>query len=79
MNDVLYEKNEKDKFSHEQNLIIKEAKTALIMGCGHAGVINILQKAENFHPAICIGGYHLYNPITKKTVKKYYGMRLLMN
>lgn len=28
-NDVLYEKKKKDSFSHEQNLIIKEAQTVL--------------------------------------------------
>ena len=31
MNDVLYEVDKKDAFSHEQNLIITEDKTALIM------------------------------------------------
>lgn len=67
-NDVLYEKNEKDSFIHEQNLIIREHKTALIMGCGHTGIVNILDKAKKYAPKICVGGYHLYNPITKKTV-----------
>lgn len=67
-NDVLYEKNEKDSFIHEQNLIIREHKTALIMGCGHTGIVNILDKAKKYAPGICVGGYHLYNPITKKMV-----------
>ncbi len=69
-NDSLYAKGEKDNFAHEQNLIIKEDKTALIMGCGHAGVVNIMEKAEKYHPAICVGGYHLFNPLTKKTVSE---------
>lgn len=65
-NNVLYENGSKDKFSHEQNLIIKEDGVALIMGCGHCGIINILEKAEVYTPTICVGGYHFINPITKK-------------
>jgi 7,8-dihydropterin-6-yl-methyl-4-(beta-D-ribofuranosyl)aminobenzene 5'-phosphate synthase len=67
-NDALYEEKQKDKFLHEQNLIIKETQSVLIMGCGHAGVVNILEKAGQYDPKICIGGYHLFNPVTKKTV-----------
>lgn len=66
-NDVLYEKKKKDSFSHEQNLIIKEAQTVLIMGCGHAGVVNIMHRAECYHPQVCIGGFHLTNPVTKRS------------
>ena len=53
---------------HEQNLIIKENEVALIMGCGHSGIVNIMDEAKIHQPKICIGGYHLINPITKKTV-----------
>ena len=67
-NDPLYSNNQKDDFSHEQNLIIQEEQNAVIMGCGHAGVANIMEKAEKYHPVLCIGGFHLCNPITKKTV-----------
>lgn len=67
-NDTLFAKNSKDDFSHEQNLIIQEQQIALIMGCGHAGVVNIMKKAEQYHPSLCVGGYHLFNPSTKKTV-----------
>lgn len=35
---------EKDDFSHEQNLLITENESVLIIGCGHAGVINIMEK-----------------------------------
>ncbi len=66
-NDVLYEKKKKDSFSHEQNLMIKEAQTVLIMGCGHAGVVNIMHRAECYRPKVCIGGFHLTNPVTKRT------------
>lgn len=67
-NNSLYTKDGRDKFLHEQNLIIYEDKTALVMGCGHAGIVNILEKAKSFHPEICVGGYHLFNPLTKRTV-----------
>lgn len=67
-NDSLYAKNLKDDFSHEQNLMIKEQQTALITGCGHAGIVNIMEKAEQYHPTLSVGGYHLFNPLTKKTV-----------
>ena len=67
-NDVLLDKNGVDAFGHEQNLLIHGEKTALIMGCGHTGVVNILEKAQPEKPALCVGGYHLFNPVTKKTV-----------
>lgn len=67
-NDVLYDKNGRDTFSHEQNLIITEDQTAVVMGCGHAGVVNIMEKAEYSKPCVCIGGFHLFNPIMKTTV-----------
>lgn len=67
-NNVLFDKDGKDGFSHEQNLIIKESQIALIMGCGHSGVVNIMEKAKVYAPTLCVGGFHLYNPITKKSV-----------
>lgn len=69
-NNSLYTRNSKDDFSHEQNLIIQEQQTALVMGCGHTGIVNIMGKAEQYHPTLCVGGYHLFNPLTKKTVSK---------
>ncbi len=68
VNDALYGKNGKDGFSHEQNLIISENQTALILGCGHAGIVNIMDKAKSYRPNVCVGGFHLYNPVTKKGV-----------
>ncbi len=67
-NNVLYDKDGKENFMHEQNLIIRENEVALIMGCGHSGIVNIMNEANIYQPKICIGGYHLFNPITKKTV-----------
>lgn len=66
-NNALYDKNGKDLFSHEQNLIISENQVALIMGCGHSGIVNIMDKAGRYQPEFCVGGFHLFNPLTKMT------------
>lgn len=68
VNDVLYDKHGKDDFSHEQNLLITENQSALILGCGHAGIVNIMNRAKSGQPNVCVGGFHLYNPVTKKGV-----------
>lgn len=67
-NDTLYSAQGRDDFSHEQNLIVFGERTVLIMGCGHKGVATIMKAAEQHQPDICIGGFHLFNPMTKKTV-----------
>ena len=67
-NDTLYTDEGKDTFSHEQNLIISGDTNVLITGCGHAGIVNIMEKAAQFKPGVCVGGYHVFNPTTKKTV-----------
>lgn len=67
-NDVLYDQDGKDGFSHEQNLIILGDRPVLIMGCGHTGVVNIMDRAEPYGPRVCVGGFHLYAPSTKRTV-----------
>lgn len=66
-NDCLYEEDQPDLFLHEQSLIISERQTAVIMGCGHTGIVNIMEAAASCHPKYCIGGYHLFNPFNKKT------------
>ena len=68
-NNALYDKNGKDSFSHEQNLIISENQVAVIMGCGHSGVVNIMDKAKRYQPKFCFGGFHLFNPLTRMTVQ----------
>lgn len=59
-----------DDFSHEQNLIITNAgEKMLISGCSHAGIVNIQNAAEQLvsdRISTIIGGFHLYNPPTKK-------------
>jgi 7,8-dihydropterin-6-yl-methyl-4-(beta-D-ribofuranosyl)aminobenzene 5'-phosphate synthase len=67
-NNALYTETGKDDFAHEQNLIISGTKNTLVMGCGHAGIANILEKAAAYSPKLCVGGYHLFNPLTKRTV-----------
>ena len=67
-NDTLYDEKGRDGFAHEQNLMVFGEKNVLIMGCGHCGVVNILERAAEHRPEICIGGYHLSIPVTKKTV-----------
>lgn len=66
INDALYGPRGRDNFSHEQNLLITEDRSALIMGCGHAGVVNIMDRVNRHPPEVCVGGFHLYNPATKK-------------
>ncbi len=62
---------EKDDFIHEQNLLINDGeKTHLFAGCAHRGILNITNKAEEIlgHELDqVIGGFHLMNPILKKT------------
>jgi len=67
-NKTLYSEAGRDDFSHEQNLIILDDTNVLVMGCGHAGAVNILEKAVVYKPQVCVGGYHLWNPVSKKTV-----------
>lgn len=73
-NDTLFSQRGKeiysDDFSHEQSLIIlKDGKSVLITGCSHNGIINIKNKAGqiiNDRVDYIIGGFHLYNPVSKR-------------
>lgn len=67
-NDTLYDETGRDSFAHEQDLMIFGEKNVLVMGCGHCGVVNILERAREYRPALCVGGYHLRVPVTKQTV-----------
>lgn len=69
-NASLYSKNGRDDFHHEQNLIINENKKVLISGCSHKGILNILGNVSGEQPDVCIGGFHVYNPVTKQTVSQ---------
>jgi 7,8-dihydropterin-6-yl-methyl-4-(beta-D-ribofuranosyl)aminobenzene 5'-phosphate synthase len=62
---------EPDDFRHEQNLVIREnGKTALLCGCAHCGIVNILDHYRALYggyPDAVLGGFHLYNPLRKKS------------
>ncbi len=70
----LFNKNGLDDFSHEQNLILMENNIYyLFCGCGHTGILNIVNKAEKIvdkNIDYVIGGYHLFNPVSKRYEKK---------
>lgn len=58
-----------DDFHHEQNLILTlRSMNLLLCGCAHAGILNILNKATSIAGPIffVMGGFHLFNPPTKK-------------
>ena len=67
-------KKQVDSFNHEQNLLISEGENAVLFaGCAHAGIVNIKARAEQLScgkPLTIIGGFHLYNPISKKHESK---------
>jgi 7,8-dihydropterin-6-yl-methyl-4-(beta-D-ribofuranosyl)aminobenzene 5'-phosphate synthase len=57
-----------DDFKHEQCLIIDNVVFA---GCSHSGIVNIYEKSKGITNINYIfGGFHLYNPATKKTEDK---------
>lgn len=55
-----------DHFAHEQSLLVQEGKhTVLIAGCAHAGILNIMDRAEKLagRPLdAVVGGFHLMSP-----------------
>ena len=69
VNDTLYDDKGKDQFRHEQNLVIFENQTALIMGCGHAGVINIMEEAKKSIAPICVWEVIIYSILLQR--KRY--------
>lgn len=55
-----------DDFAHEQYLILEETgKQALLCGCAHCGIVNIMEAAAQQtgrFPDVVIGGFHLSIP-----------------
>lgn len=53
-----------DGFAHEQHLLAEEnGRAALLIGCGHSGVVNILRAAKRHlgrMPDVVFGGFHLF-------------------
>lgn len=66
----------RDDFAHEQSLILTvDGKRILFSGCSHAGIVNIQRRAETVAGAgmnAIIGGFHLYNPPTRRYEKPEY-------
>ncbi len=65
-NSSLFEGDAPDEFCHEQNLLISGERPIIVVGCGHNGIVNIMNRAEEFTPQICIGGFHLTNPSARR-------------
>ncbi len=61
-----------DEFAHELALLIEEDNTTVLFtGCAHSGMGNmintVLSRTKRDHIDHVIGGFHLYNPITRVT------------
>ncbi len=69
-NSNLYAGKAPDDFRHEQNLLIRGDKDVVIMGCGHCGVVRILKSIPDTKPEYCIGGFHIFDPVSRRTVPK---------
>lgn len=55
-----------DDFSHEQSLLVREGgRNVLVSGCSHAGILNIMDAAEELAGApldAVVAGMHLMDP-----------------
>ena len=63
-----------DDFAHEQMLLISEdEKMYCFTGCSHHGILNMVESAQ-LHTGNkkmnVIGGFHMYNPLTKGLSEK---------
>lgn len=62
-NDCLRDDAGLDHFEHEQNLLVAEGSTlVLIGGCAHRGIVNIIEAAKQIagrYPDVVISGFHL--------------------
>lgn len=57
-----------DTFAHEQSLLVTEGKRhVLVSGCSHAGILNIIERAEELAGGALdavVAGFHLMSPST---------------
>ena len=74
---IMVKKNNKlilDDFLHEQILVITEKeKIYIFTGCSHHGIVNMVESVEHLAKGRrmnVIGGFHMYNPITKGLSEK---------
>lgn len=75
-------KKGRDPFKHEIELLIREdKKSVLVTGCSHSGIVNMYKKAEAKNKGQKIkhvlGGFHTYNPVSKKNEPKDYMDQLI--
>lgn len=73
---------EKDDFTHEMLLVVKEGKGIRVLtGCAHKGILNILSAAQEHFPdstvEALIGGLHMTNPVTKRLSETEENIRLI--
>lgn len=63
----------RDKFAHEQNLLIRDkGSTLLLAGCAHRGIINIIEHlihAGYNLPDYIVAGFHLFNRVSRQCEK----------
>lgn len=69
-----------DDFRHEQNVIIHcDGKKYLIAGCGHSGVVNILERAMKLSDSqmdVMITGMHIMNNLFIKGPGEKFNLQL---
>ena len=55
-----------DRFLHEQSLLVEEdGRRALVSGCSHGGILNLMDAAEGLLGApldVVVAGFHLMDP-----------------
>ena len=80
-NKTLFEKTDNklipDKFNHEiAMLLFDNEEIVLFSGCSHSGIINIIDEVKLFSDdkriKAIFGGFHIYNPINKKSENPCY-------
>lgn len=67
---------EKDDFEHEISLVINEnQKHTLFCGCGHKGILNIIERAKEIIQSdlnTVVGGFHLIDLNVQKATSKQF-------
>jgi len=84
-NASLFEKQDKrfirDEFQHEIVLILKEGSASVVFtACSHSGIVNMVKRATEVvgegNVKAVFGGFHTYNPVSRRNESKEYLERL---
>ncbi len=63
-----------DDFAHEQMMLVSEGNYLYCFtGCSHHGILNMIDAAQQYtngKTMKVIGGFHMYNPVTKGMAEK---------